>query len=79
MPQLWMGGVMTDLTPSATEARKLARALHNTTQSYRAGLMSHATWKSHMASLWGTVDAKGLRTAVTFEVGQLTAEEGRAS
>jgi hypothetical protein len=46
------------------EASRLARALYTTHERYQAGCMTHSTWKSHMASLWGTVDHYGLRPLV---------------
>lgn len=48
----------------AEQAQRLAGALLSTAERARGGFMSHATMKSHMASLWGTVDAKGLREDV---------------
>jgi len=47
-----------------SDATVYARAIQSTTDSYQRGLMSHTTWQSHVASLWGTVTHLGLRTEV---------------
>lgn len=42
------------------QAERFARALQSTSDRYYRGCLSKATWKSHMASLWGQVRAAGL-------------------
>lgn len=50
------------------QIRRFAVALTDTSTRYRGGFMSHPTWKSHMASLWGQVMAAGLRADVMDQV-----------
>jgi len=50
------------------QARPHARAIVNTCQRYFDGYMVRATWKRHMRSLWGTIDAAGLRKQVVEQV-----------
>jgi len=45
-------------------ASKLAQALTSTSDRYLAGCMSRPTWSSHISSLWGQVDAAGLKKDV---------------
>ncbi len=51
------------------EAGALARAIMFTQRRHQDGFMARATAKSHLASLWGTVDAKGLRAEVEALIG----------
>jgi hypothetical protein len=46
------------------EARRLAAAIRGTVDRHRDGYVSHRTMKQHLGSLWGTVDARGLRVDV---------------
>lgn len=50
-------------------AAKFAAGLEDTARRYSMGLMSHATWRTHMRSLWDIVDARGLRTEVCTILG----------
>lgn len=45
-------------------AANLAHAIESTRDRHTQGFMAYATMKSHVASLWGTVDGKGLRVEV---------------
>lgn len=55
---------MTRPIDTETEVNAFAIALQSTTDRYQHGCLSHATWKSHMESLWGTVRARGIRNDV---------------
>jgi hypothetical protein len=46
------------------DAERFARAILATYERYRGGFMGYDPMKSHVASLWGTVDARGLKTDV---------------
>lgn len=46
------------------EATKMARAIRSTEDRHRHGFMAHTTLQHHLTSLWGAVDAKGLRPEV---------------
>lgn len=51
-------------TVDAFEAKRLAVAIRETTNRHRDGFIKHGTMRIHLRSLWGTVDAKGLRADV---------------
>ncbi len=51
-------------TLNSQEARRYAAAIRGTMNRHRDGYMARGTMKSHLASLWRTVDAKGLRADV---------------
>ncbi len=49
-----------------------ARALIDTSDRYTRGMMSRATFKSHMASLWGRIEHGGLKERVIALVDPLS-------
>lgn len=51
-------------TVNQQDARRYAAAIRGTMNRHRDGYMANATMKKHLGSLWGAVDAKGLRADV---------------
>ena len=47
------------------QAAGYVRAITSTVNRYWDGCMAHGTYKSHLRSLWGTIQAKGLAEPVT--------------
>lgn len=51
------------------EAERMAVAIASTAERHRGGFMAHATATKHLGSLWGAVDAKGIRAEVEAVLG----------
>lgn len=50
------------------EAVRYARAVTATTERYLTNCMARATWRDHMGSLWGTIEALDLTDDVVAVV-----------
>lgn len=51
------------------DARRYAEAIRSTWLRHARGFMATSTCRRHVESLWGTIDARGLRVLVELELG----------